>query len=231
MRALGVVLAAAAVAAVAAGGLPPFPPGCKLLPPNLAPLPSPLPPTVTAALGEVTAALKSNLAAPWAPGGQVMVAYRNTTLLSAVAGYANVSAALPVAEDTIFRMGSISKLFPALLLLQLVSAGKLGLDAPIAASVPDFAVINPWDDSAVTWRTVLQQRSGLLREAPPGNSTSEVRGARGVRRQWQRALVRTWRGGCAHATAGARRSWLPWQGRCWHTPPAPRPATATWALR
>lgn len=64
--------------------------------------------------------------------------------------------------DTRFRIGSISKTFAAILALQLVEAGKLDLDAPLAAAVPGIA-------AHVTLRKLLSHRSGLTREAGAGH--------------------------------------------------------------
>jgi CubicO group peptidase (beta-lactamase class C family) len=70
-------------------------------------------------------------------------------------------------QDSIFRAGSISKLFNALAVMQQVDAGNLDLDAPIpSARLP----INPFSDNpSVTLRHILSHRSGLQREAPIGS--------------------------------------------------------------
>lgn len=69
-------------------------------------------------------------------------------------------------RDSIFRVGSISKLFNAVAAMQQVEAGRLDLDAP----VPTEALpLNPFSDKpAVTLRQILCHRSGLPRESPVG---------------------------------------------------------------
>lgn len=70
-------------------------------------------------------------------------------------------------SDSIFRAGSISKLFNAVAVMQQVEQGKLDLDAPIPA---DLLPINPFPEQLViTLRHLLSHRSGLLREAPVGH--------------------------------------------------------------
>jgi serine beta-lactamase-like protein LACTB len=66
-------------------------------------------------------------------------------------------------RDSIFRVGSVSKLFNALAVLQQVEVGKLNLDAPLPA---ELLPLNPFmDNPAVTLRQILCHRSGMQREA------------------------------------------------------------------
>lgn len=69
-------------------------------------------------------------------------------------------------KDSVFRVGSISKLFNAIAVMQQVEAGRLDLDAPI----PDrWLPWNPFPDRpAVTLRQILCHRSGLQREGRVG---------------------------------------------------------------
>jgi CubicO group peptidase (beta-lactamase class C family) len=72
-------------------------------------------------------------------------------------------------EDTIYRAGSISKLFNALAVMQLVEQRKLTLDGPPQQALPGFSVVNPFSEApALTLRQLLCHRSGLVREAPVG---------------------------------------------------------------
>jgi CubicO group peptidase (beta-lactamase class C family) len=69
-------------------------------------------------------------------------------------------------KDSVFRAGSVSKLFNAITVMQLVEAGKLDLDAAIA---PSLLPENPFPGSpAVTLRQLLCHRSGLQRESTVG---------------------------------------------------------------
>jgi CubicO group peptidase (beta-lactamase class C family) len=69
-------------------------------------------------------------------------------------------------RDSIFRVGSVSKLFNAVAVLQQVEAGRLDLDAPLPS---DLLPLNPFvDNPAVTLRQTLCHRSGLQREPPVG---------------------------------------------------------------
>jgi CubicO group peptidase (beta-lactamase class C family) len=79
------------------------------------------------------------------------------------AGFGNVK------RDSIFRAGSISKLFNATAVMQLVEQGKLDLDAPIKAYGPQFQMVVPFENApAITVRQLLCHRSGMIRETPVG---------------------------------------------------------------
>lgn len=49
--------------------------------------------------------------------------------------------------DTLFRVGSISKLVLSMAVLRLVEQGRLDLDAPLRQLAPDIAFDNPWEAS------------------------------------------------------------------------------------
>ena len=69
-------------------------------------------------------------------------------------------------RDSVFRVGSISKLFNAIAVLQQVERGKLNLDTALPETL---LPVNPFPDSpGVTLRQLLCHRSGLPREAPVG---------------------------------------------------------------
>ncbi|HXP60917.1 MAG TPA: serine hydrolase domain-containing protein [Dongiaceae bacterium] len=73
-------------------------------------------------------------------------------------------------RDSVFRCGSISKLFNAFAVMQLVEAGKLDLDAPLDRYVDGLLPVNPFSDAApMTLRQLLCHRSGIAREAPVGS--------------------------------------------------------------
>ncbi len=69
-------------------------------------------------------------------------------------------------RNSVFRVGSISKLFNAIAVMQQVEAGKLDLDAPVPAEV---LPLNPFPGApAITLRQILCHRSGFQRESPVG---------------------------------------------------------------
>jgi CubicO group peptidase (beta-lactamase class C family) len=62
-------------------------------------------------------------------------------------GYADRERQTPVTPTTNFRVGSISKTFVAMSLVQLSEDGLVDLDSPIHEVVPDIAIDNPWDET------------------------------------------------------------------------------------
>ncbi len=80
---------------------------------------------------------------------------------------------IPATAETVYRVGSVSKLFTDIGIMQLVEAepveaGVLDLDAPITKYLPDFKPNNPFN-KAITLRQLMSHRSGLVREPPAGN--------------------------------------------------------------
>ena len=70
--------------------------------------------------------------------------------------------------DTVYRVGSVSKLFTDLAIMQLVERGKLDLDADVRDYLPGLDFDNPYPVD-VTLRHLMAHRSGLIREPPVGN--------------------------------------------------------------
>jgi CubicO group peptidase (beta-lactamase class C family)/D-alanyl-D-alanine dipeptidase len=83
-------------------------------------------------------------------------------------GFVDPKAKIPATADTIYRVGSVSKLFTDLAVMQLVERGVLDLDAPLTKYLPDFKPNNPFDQP-ITLRQMMAHRSGLVREPPVGN--------------------------------------------------------------
>ncbi len=102
------------------------------------------------------------------PGVAASVAGPEGLLWSGAVGLADVEAERPATADTQFRVGSITKTFTAVAILRLRDAGRLRLDDPVAAHVPE---VGAWP---VTLRQLLTHASGLQRE-PPGRVWERTR--------------------------------------------------------
>jgi CubicO group peptidase (beta-lactamase class C family) len=76
---------------------------------------------------------------------------------------------LPVRCETVYRAGSLSKLFNAAAATMLAHAGRFDLDAPIRQYVPEFDCPAPAGSPAVTARMLLCHRAGVQRESPVGS--------------------------------------------------------------
>src|SRR6266566_2736681 len=67
----------------------------------------------------------------------------------------------PVTPQTPFIIGSISKTFTALAVMQLVESGKVELDAPVQRYLPWFRVADPVASARITLRHLLYHTSGI----------------------------------------------------------------------
>ena len=60
-------------------------------------------------------------------------------------GKADLKSGRAADQDTLFRIGSVSKMFAGLAVLKLVEEGKLSLDDKVRDRAPDVAFENPWE--------------------------------------------------------------------------------------
>nr|WP_262905556.1 serine hydrolase domain-containing protein [Hymenobacter siberiensis] len=70
--------------------------------------------------------------------GTVLVAEHGKVVFAKGYGLANREWNQPNAADTKFRLGSLTKQFTSMLVMQLVEKGQLRLDAPISTYLPDY---------------------------------------------------------------------------------------------
>jgi CubicO group peptidase (beta-lactamase class C family) len=91
-----------------------------------------------------------------APGAAVLVVRNGSILLRKGFGMASLELGVRIDPTQVFRIGSITKQFTAVGILQLVAAGKMKLDDDISAYVPEFRV-----GDKVTIAQLLNQTSGL----------------------------------------------------------------------
>ncbi len=77
-------------------------------------------------------------------------------------GYANRRRRVLVTADTVFRAGSITKLFTAAAIMQLVERGRIDLDAPVQQYLPEFSVRTRFHQAVpITVRSLMTHHSGL----------------------------------------------------------------------
>jgi D-alanyl-D-alanine carboxypeptidase len=84
---------------------------------------------------------------------------RRTT--TARSGVANIATGAPVPGNGYFRMGSDTKTFVSVVLLQLVGEGRLSLDDSVQRWLPGVVSGNGNDGRRITVRELLQHTSGL----------------------------------------------------------------------
>ena len=103
-----------------------------------------------------------------APGMTLVIAGRDGALRVATYGLADLDRKEPVRPDHLFQIGSISKSFVGLTLLQLRDEGKIDLHAPVTRYLP-WLRVEPRD--VITTHHLLTHSSGLPSWAPvfPGD--------------------------------------------------------------
>lgn len=93
-------------------------------------------------------------------------------------GIGSADSATPVTPATSFGIGSMTKSFTALAVMQLVDAGMVELDAPVRRYLPAFRVADEAASERITVRQLLNQTSGLPMYAafwePPSGTSGDV---------------------------------------------------------
>jgi len=82
-------------------------------------------------------------------------------LIEAAHGVLSRDTGVDVTTDTAFQIGSITKVWTATLVMQLVDSGRLDLDAPVADVLPDLRVGDARVAGEVTMRHLLTHTSGI----------------------------------------------------------------------
>lgn len=94
-------------------------------------------------------------------------------------GYGAAGPERSMSADTPLYIGSVSKAFTAVAVMQLVEAGQVDLDAPVQTYVPWFEIADPEGAAQITVRNLLNMNSGLAEdrynpEFPDGTTLEEA---------------------------------------------------------
>lgn len=120
---------------------------------------------IRAALEQLDAFLDATMKEHNLPGLSAGVVHDRELIWSRGYGWADVEKKIPANADTIYEIGSITKLFNAVMLMQLRDAGKLCLDDPVEKYLPEFRMKSRFGDQRPpTFRQVVSHVAGLPRE-------------------------------------------------------------------
>jgi CubicO group peptidase (beta-lactamase class C family) len=108
--------------------------------------------------GDLAALLREQALRHLVPGAAIGV-FRAGTATAACYGAADITTGEPVTPGTRFSAGSLTKSMVATVIARLAEAGRLSLDDPVAAHVPELRA-SGWAGRA-TLRDLLANRSGL----------------------------------------------------------------------
>jgi CubicO group peptidase (beta-lactamase class C family) len=123
-----------------------------------------------AVVRELSTAANESVGAGNMSGVSLALVDDQETVVAAGFGWADKRRRVPASAETVYRVGSISKLFTAIAAMQLAEQGRLDIDAPVGPFVPEFSVVSPFKEPApVTLRQLMCHRSGVIREAPVGS--------------------------------------------------------------
>lgn len=77
-------------------------------------------------------------------------------------GYADLENKIAATPETVYRAGSIAKVFTSAATMQLAEQGKIDIDQPLVKALPEFTIKTRFSDAApVTPRNVMTHHSGL----------------------------------------------------------------------
>jgi CubicO group peptidase (beta-lactamase class C family) len=108
---------------------------------------------------------------PNEPGAAVLVMRDGKPLLRKGYGLADVELGVPIQPDHVFRIGSITKQFTSVAILQLVEQGKIKFDDPITKFFPDY----PTQGKTITIEHLLTHTSGIQSYTGKDNFISGIR--------------------------------------------------------
>ncbi len=121
------------------------------------------PPSYATTVAAAQPALDEALAATGATSITASLTDADGLIWAGTAGVRDASGAAPTAT-TRYGIGSTSKMFAAAAVMQLVDAGKVGLDQPVVRYLPEFTMRSP-QYRQITVRMLLDHSAGL-----PGSS-------------------------------------------------------------
>ncbi len=115
-------------------------------------------PTTLTALKE---AIQKILKETKTPGAGVVLVSGDETIMVEGFGKADIENNIGVNENTMFRLGSVSKVYVALAILKLQEEGHLDLKDKIRDLIPEIEFNNPWEDKfPIRIENLLEHTSG-----------------------------------------------------------------------
>lgn len=134
-------------------------------------------------------AIEAELRESGAPGAAVAVVRGGETVFLRAFGVRSSEERTPVTPDTLFRLGSTTKMLTSLAALDAASKGRLGLDVPVRAYVKDLHPAL----GRVTLRQLLSHTAGMREASPSVQSKDDSALAQ---------MVRGWKGDYLFAPPG-----------------------------
>lgn len=116
-------------------------------------------PSASGRVGDIAEIAREEVASGRIPGAVVMLGEQGRgPYLAAFGNHSVVPSPRPLRSSAIFDLASLTKVFTATAVMQLVETGRLALDRPVAAYWPEFASAGK---EGITLRQLLTHTSGL----------------------------------------------------------------------
>lgn len=139
---------------------------CPEYPNSLPTLPAPLPKQIQSAIDKMSNYLEELVSTNDLPAISTNIYYKDSIIWTGHYGKKTIGGERPD-NNTRYRIGSISKVFPVLMVYMLYERGVISsLDDPLSKYAPDFVINNPFTRENITLRQIINQQAGLPREAP-----------------------------------------------------------------
>ena len=103
------------------------------------------------------------------PSLSIAIVHDQDIVFNQAFGYADLDDKRSATTGTIYRIGSVTKVFTALMLVQMYDNGFVSLDTPVKKYLPEYKVISPFPDTQpTTLKQLATHTSGLPRETSVG---------------------------------------------------------------
>jgi serine beta-lactamase-like protein LACTB len=132
------------------------------------PVVAPAPP-YAAAVAELQKLIEEEVADKKLPAVSIALIDDQRVVWARGFGFQDREKRTPATAETVYRVGSVSKLFTDVAVMQLVEKGQLDLDAPVVKYLREFEPRTKPEHKPITLRMLMAHRSGLIREPPRGN--------------------------------------------------------------
>ena len=111
---------------------------------------------------ELRAYVRDQLERYHAAGASVALIGANGVLWSDGFGYSDMAGKVPATPETVYRVGSLSKLLTATAVMQMEQGERVDIDQPVKQYLPQFGIKTRFADSGpITPRQLLTHHSGL----------------------------------------------------------------------
>ncbi|WP_159466768.1 serine hydrolase [Dyadobacter sp. 3J3] len=123
--------------------------------------------SVPTTLSDLKARLETEMQRQHIAGMMMTIVNRDSILFSGGIGYTDIDKKTPVTEKHLFRGASITKLFVALGIMNLVKDGKLKVNAKLKDIAPEIPFENQWETTnPVTIEELMEHTTGFSDKSP-----------------------------------------------------------------